>query len=414
MAIISVLMVGLTAQHAAAQATTRPAFTPAGKPTLIGMVHINVASLRNELPALVKKLQPLAPPAVGAKIPALTKMLDKIEAIDVFVLIAGRRPMPVAAISGKAAPQDIADILSMFIGAKIPPRKLSEGRYAIGPIETVIVGKRMFVAPRGVLGKEMLNLIITGEKKLLTGVLAKVNRKAHVWGGIEGMDKLDRSAPASGAGSVSLDKKFSGVIELVFASVKRAERMEKGLARSKVFIGKSYNVKRTGATVTIKLNASAEQLMASIMRARKLAKRNIAAANLRGIGMAIEFYKVENNDTAPPTLAKLVEAKYISAKMLLSPSSGRKTMATDAKGIPAEPGDYEYIVLPDHAPGGLVRAYEKPRINGGEGACVLHASSAVGWLTLQELKEYLAETHKWLAEHRDGRQPRLPVRRRRR
>ena len=107
----------------------------------------------------------------------------------------------------------------------------------------------------------------------------------------------------------------------------------------------------------------------------------------------------ENNDVPPPTLARLVEEKTLSVKMLLSPNSGRKTIKTDAKGIPTEPGDYVYIVVPEKAPGDLVRAYERLKINGGEGANVLYVDSHVEWVTPEKLKKDLARTDKWLKEN---------------
>ena len=398
-ATVSIFLVGLTAHRAAAQTSARPDAAPAGKPALMGMVHADVASLRKELPALVKKLQPFMPPAIGAKIPALTKMLDKIEAVDVFVLTAGRQPMPVAAISGKLTPQDIADILSMFAGAKIPPTKTSEGRYAMGPIETVTSGKRMFVAPAGMLTKDMLGLIVTGEEKMLTGTLAKADRKAHVWGGAEGLEKMDHSAPTHVTGSASLGKKLSGTVKFVFPSVKFAERMEKDVTGEKSFTGKLFTAERVGTAVTLTINGSVDELLVELAHARKMAKRAVSMAKLKGIGTAIEMYKMDNNGSAPPTLAKMVEISYLSAKMLLSPSSGRTTIKTDAKGIPTEPGDYEYIVVPDSAPGGLVRVYEPLKINGGEGSCVSYVDTHVEWVTPKKLKDDLDRTHKCLAEN---------------
>lgn len=368
----------------------------------MGLVHIDMVAVRKELPAVVKKFQPMLPPPIAAKIPAVMKTLGKIEAIDVFLLVAGRRwpPMPVAAISGKATPQDVADVLAIFIGAKIPPRKVSAGHHIIGPVETMVIGKRMFLAPIGMLSKDMLALIAAGETKLLTGSLAKVNRKAHAWGGAEGMNNMDKAAPVSVSGSASIGKKLTAKINILFSEVRFAKNVARALSADNPMYAGLLTSERKGASVSVNIDAALPELLASVMRARMLAKRAVSMSNLKNIGVTIAMYMEDQNGGAPPTLAKLVEGQYLpSAQMLLSPNSGRKTMKTDAKGIPTEPSDYQYIVLPNNAPGGLVRAYEDPKLNGDEGSSVLYADTHIEWQTPEQLKKDLAKTHKWLKEN---------------
>ena len=88
----------------------------------------------------------------------------------------------------------------------------------------------------------------------------------------------------------------------------------------------SVRASRTGVTLTISINTAADRFLVGLNRARRLAKRAISMTRLKAIGTSIVIYANERNDTPPPTLAKLVEAKLIQAKMLLSPSSGRTTI----------------------------------------------------------------------------------------
>ncbi|HUS48378.1 MAG TPA: H-X9-DG-CTERM domain-containing protein, partial [Phycisphaerae bacterium] len=101
-----------------------------------------------------------------------------------------------------------------------------------------------------------------------------------------------------------------------------------------------------------------------------------------------------------PSLAALVKEGEISATTLISPSSGRKTIKTDEKGVPTDPGDYEYIVLPATAPGDLIRAYEKPEINQNEGTNVLFADGSIRWMDMKDFQTLIKVTMLWLAKQK--------------
>jgi len=131
------------------------------------------------------------------------------------------------------------------------------------------------------------------------------------------------------------------------------------------------------------------------MRARTMTRRAISGANLNTIGKAVLLYRAEFDDATPTSLAKLVECRTVSALILTHPSTGRR-LKTDEKGIPTEPGDYIYIVLPHDAPADLVMAYERPEINRGEGVNVLFADTHVEWVDMKTFQQHLEKTQKWL------------------
>jgi hypothetical protein len=135
---------------------------------------------------------------------------------------------------------------------------------------------------------------------------------------------------------------------------------------------------------------SAAILMPVIARSRGLAKRAISMAKLNAIARAILLYEAEYEAT-PPDLAKLVEAGYLSADSLVSPTSGR-TMPTNAKGMPTGQSDYVYLVMGQDMPGDLISAYERPDNYRNKGTCVLLVNCSVKWMDKPQFENLLKRT----------------------
>ena len=128
-----------------------------------------------------------------------------------------------------------------------------------------------------------------------------------------------------------------------------------------------------------------------IDQARSNASRTASAANLQGIGRAVEMYRVNQRNQSPPGLVSLVKMEFITAEALVSPVSGRK-MPTDAKGLPTGKSDYVYIVHGPKSAGNLIRAYELPENYGNKGTNVLLVNGAVIWVDMSTFKEMLAKS----------------------
>jgi len=138
--------------------------------------------------------------------------------------------------------------------------------------------------------------------------------------------------------------------------------------------------------------------------------------NLQRIGMTISEYRTLD-DEFPRSLEELIRERQKEAYnwnltlWLVSPMSGRVRLKTDKNNIPIEPIDYEYIPLPYSAPDTLIQAYEKPEnykgSRWGEGTVVLLKGEdgqvgKVEWMDVENFRQALAKTEKWLAEHKEG------------
>ena len=82
-----------------------------------------------------------------------------------------------------------------------------------------------------------------------------------------------------------------------------AKEVEESIPHNTSIFADLLKATRKGSTVIVNVNATEEQLLASLFRGRARARRVISATNLYGIGKAIKLYQAENNDVPPPTLA---------------------------------------------------------------------------------------------------------------
>ena len=130
-------------------------------------------------------------------------------------------------------------------------------------------------------------------------------------------------------------------------------------------------------------------LLPSLNKARGLAKRAVSSTNLNGIGKGIMMYCAEFDDKYPPNLATLVKHNLISAKGLVSPTSGNQPPKIDYVYLKPTKG-LENI----NNPGGHILVYEKPEINDGEGTNVLFVDGSVRWMTMPAFRKALKRTRK--------------------
>lgn len=142
-----------------------------------------------------------------------------------------------------------------------------------------------------------------------------------------------------------------GIVAVVQASNDPARHGGKGMAIGGICTG--------GVSLVFIVPLMIAILLPSLARARELAKRTTCAANMRGVGMALMTYAVENNDAFPDDPAKVLTGAGISPRSLQCPSSG---------GL----SNYRYIPgwsTNDRADTPIV--YEPIENHGGEGGNVL-------------------------------------------
>ncbi len=174
-----------------------------------------------------------------------------------------------------------------------------------------------------------------------------------------------------------------GIIATVRASREPQRYGGKGLAIGGICTG--------GASVLLALVAIPliAILLPSLSRARGMAKRAVDAANLRGLGQAVQVYASDHGNQFPPDLQTLVSTGTVSATQLVDPSSGNTPPRCD----------YYYAAgLVGNDPVGWIIAYSDPANHNGEGANVLYVDTRVSFekeprLT-QELDRFKAEYEK--------------------
>ena len=367
----------------------------------IGVVHVNVGAVRKEVAAAFKKNEAAAR---ELKINAVLALVEKVESMDLFLLASRREPMPVIVLHGTIGPKDVASFATRLAGVETAAEKGENGRYAIGPMEMIVApeakdvsGQAVLLAPRGVLSDQLVAGLGKGRGKTLKGLLAKVDTTAQVWGGLDAKGFSGEDEPRRIVGSMNLTGKGSMKIDVIFAMPGAAGKFS-AVVSKEPFAG-TILVKCTGATVTLSVpegQAALTNVLVAITQARYRAKRAVSMANLNAIGKGILIYEADH-DRRPPSLGALTEPKhqYLTGRALVSPFSERK-LTTDAKGVPVDPGDYIYLVLPASAPDTAIMAYEKPEYHGGKGTVVLWASGSIQWVEMAQFKKMLAETKKLL------------------
>lgn len=148
---------------------------------------------------------------------------------------------------------------------------------------------------------------------------------------------------------------------------------EFGFSPSLMMGGSSMPVALAGLTASI--------LLPSLSRARQVARRTVAATNLRTIGMACHIYSNDHAGRFPQSFDELLDNALVMPAVLKSPAHPDHV-------------NVSYVMIPGHtidsAPQ-LVLAYEK--IADDEGTNVLFVDGHVEFTRLQFLEEYLYRTY---------------------
>lgn len=442
--VLGVLAAGVAAilaQSAWGQAT-RPASRPA-PPALspaevlkfapkdtVAIAHVDTVAVAEFSARWIKSLAPIIENPDTAHflmgLSAAATVADPIQAVDVYVVMPPattvesqpRPPIPTVAIAFRTG-LSVEELVDVAV-KQMPPlaematklKKGQDGRYTIpdGPPVVVIDGKREKTVGEGtillVIGENAESLIDslgTGRGAALAALLKSVDTSAPIWAAGILPANLPPDAPASITAGIHTDGGKPSIVTIVMKNAEQAGKIEMEFKKESNPFGALFDVKRADATVTFTVALDDKfiaRVMEALERARTLAKQSMSGANLNGIGKGIAMYQSEHKDQSPPNLETLVEGNLISAKMLVSPMTGR-TLKTDAKGVPTEAGDYVYIVLPADAPGDLVRAYEPPEINKGKGGNVLFGDFTVKWLDAEKLQAAVKKTQEALQQKKN-------------
>lgn len=381
----------------------------------MGIVHVEAAPVAGEVFGWIRKQKDLFP---GTDPDGFEKAWMKVAAIDVFLVKnrAGSAPMPVVVFHGRPRVSDIQEIAKRLSREEFPLKPGANGRYdALSPSMPVrlICGAEaddlsddlILAGPAPLVTDALVGGLGTGDPKRLGGMLAGVDVSAPIWGAVELPETLYPEAPRLIAGSLDPRSGGRAAVSFTFRKAKDARDFEQQFLRREdsVFspVLSIFQIKSGDTKIALTAESTADlvrQSIASVARARTLAKRVKSGAQLKAIGTGIVMYAVERRDRRPKDLAELVAGNHVTLEMLVSPSGDTPLTGWDAKAGRV-PGDYVYLPLPLAAPPELLMAYERPELNGGEGTNVLLASTAVKWVKPDDLQGLLRRTRAWLAEY---------------
>ena len=134
-------------------------------------------------------------------------------------------------------------------------------------------------------------------------------------------------------------------------------------------------------------------LLPSLARARELAKRTAAAANLRQIAMACMMYASENAGKLPPNLSALTEGDrpMIPKGILKSPR--------DPTGADMSYAYVAGLTTKMARPSETIMAYENPDVvDASEGLNVAFLDGHVQWMSKDQFERKLAQTKERIEE----------------
>jgi hypothetical protein len=321
----------------------------------------------------------------------------------------GREPRALVILHGKVAPKDVAAFLASLGEREHRLESRGNGRYRISRADADLVyeaeaddraGAALIIGEEHHVTDELLASLGKDASDTLAAMLRKANTKTPAWGAMDFSWVDDDDPPRAIIGSLDLRRKPALDLLLRMQSPEHAAEVIGEMDGEYFPFPGLVKGEQDGADVRITTTAdgkTADKFVKALHEARRRAKRAAAMSQLRWIGNGVEMYEVDHG-APPPSLSAMVEAGQISAWALVSPNAERRELATDDKGVPTEPGDYEYVVLPTGAPGGMVRAYERPELYESKGTIVLFADGSVQWLEKKEFDKKLAATREWLTK----------------
>ncbi len=222
----------------------------------IGMVHINMAKVRDEIIAAVEKNKadleemPVEP---------VVEILKKIEAIDIYLLPGQREPMPVIAIRGPLSPDDVTTLMGKTMG---PDAKLIEGkngRYTIkGPPFIMIDGDKADDVPEGVILAGLAPMLtpefvgaLGKENKTIAGMMDKVDTSAQIWACVDLPEDAGPDAPEQIYGSINITGDNPMNVSMVFSDEAKADEAIKEFGEAPPVVKEIIALKKDGTTVAV-------------------------------------------------------------------------------------------------------------------------------------------------------------------
>jgi len=220
----------------------------------VGLIHIDVAQTRDDIKAAAEKEESLKP-FLG-----FIEPLEKIESADMYLIPSGREPMPMVAIRGSLGIKDIEALIEKteLKGSKLV--KGENGRYTLEGQILIIIGDEADDIPEGVilggiapmLTPEFIESLGKEENTAVQAMIAKVDTKAHIWGGVAMPEREQKQgAPKEIYGSANITGDNPLNISMPFADEAKAAKTMEEFAGAPPFIKEVISMKQDGATVNI-------------------------------------------------------------------------------------------------------------------------------------------------------------------
>lgn len=339
---------------------------------------------------------------------------QKIDSIDIYMKMprggmgAMDTPLPssIVAIKTDLTPQQLLDLVVKVSPKPIPSalQPGENGRYMIPGLPLTIIDgsaasdvkEKVLLVGMDPLMQDAIKSLRTGPDKALADLAGKIDTSAPIWG-VATLDFIpDATAPKAVAGALFTDGKKESTLTLGFADAAAASNLEqhftKYLPAAKGLL--QMQVKESALLFSARIDGAFAANL--ITQASKAAQRAASLAHVSALSKSVAMFMASNNDTAvPASFEEMFKMGLGGASLLHSPNNPNKLKLTD-DGMPAEPGDYVYIILPLDAPGELIRIYELPELYNNEGTIVGRADTTVAWMTAEQFKQAMDKTQEFI------------------
>ncbi len=266
--------------------------------------------------------------AIGTLVPSV---LDKIDAVVIYMMQGQGPPLPVIVFHGDIRPGDLAAVAGKIGGGPAAPEVKIEsrgnGRYALTGMPFPLL-----VIDAGEADDLDGNVLVAGMPPMLTAgfieslgkakcpaveyAIEKSDTSSVLWGAVVFGKGGDPNLPESGQFAVNVtgDKLFD--LDLTFATEAAAKVAAVDMQDNMSIFSDTMTLRHSGTNIRIKSTQSGNLidliLIPSIRQAVELAKQASCLANVKGIARGCMFYRAEQRNKYPPDLKTLVDMDFVT------------------------------------------------------------------------------------------------------
>jgi len=301
-------------------------------------IYLDVSAAREGLVDFAKKYPE---EAKQIDLDGFMGVLDKIDAVSLYLMGAEGQAPRVLVIHGEVRPGDLTGMFAKLLGApELAESGLTSkgnGRYKLGEAPILIIdgreaddldGNVIVAGTAETLTAGFVAALGKGQCPAVTLAIDKADTSATLWGGVVFDKPSDPGLPQTGIFSANLagDKLFG--IEMTSKNLEFVAEAEKELQGNMRVFGDAMVLKRSGTTLTIESTRGgnlADLVVPSIRRELEEAKQVACKSNLFDIGARCAMYRAERKDAKyPENLKVLLDMHLLYPSVLRCPSDSSR------------------------------------------------------------------------------------------